>query len=297
MQRVPLVASFLGAWALLASIGCGSSNTSPDECEVCPANCPTSGGLCSKQDGLVANYGFEEFSGGTVSVPRRDATQCAHDLSDPFFVMSTTTSHGGQFAARFRYTAPGVRNCLLREDSPDFSVFHSGHSYSIAAWFQILPSQSAYGKIIIKGADDPNARDPIREFGFEYQHCPRPEGCVGHPITTNHLHWVLFDSLEHTSVHVEVPPADFDPEANLGRWEFVVMGHDDANQIAFLQLNNGKLYSESTAGLTIRDTDAPLLLGGFIAPFDGILDDVMIWNRALTATERTSVFERGLVCP
>jgi subtilisin-like proprotein convertase family protein len=107
---------------------------------------------------------------------------------------------------------------------------------------------------------------------------------------------VLYDDLENIAVHVEVPTTDFDPEANLGRWEFAVMGHDDAHQIAFLQLN-GKLYSESTAGLTIRDTDAALSLGGFIAPWDGILDDVMIWNRVLTAAERASVFQRGLVCP
>jgi len=211
--------------------------------------------------------------------------------------MSTTTSHGGQFAAFCRYTAPGVRNDLLRADSPDFSVFHSGHSYSIAAWFQILESKSAYGKIILKGADDPNNRHPIREFGFEYQHCPTREDCAGHPVQTNHLHYALFDDVENHTVHVEVPTADFDPEANLGRWEFVIFWHDDANKMAFLQLNNGKLYSASTAGLTIRDTDAALELGGFVAPFNGLLDDVMIWNRVLTGAERTSVFERGLVCP
>ena len=31
--------------------------------------------------------------------------------------------------------------------------------------------------------------------------------------------------------------------------------------------------------------------------FDGILDDVMIWSRVLTASERTSVFEHGFACP
>jgi hypothetical protein len=117
------------------------------------------------------------------------------------------------------------------------------------------------------------------------------------------LHFVVFESSDNpSSVPVEVPTADFDPEANLGQWHFAMMWHDDAAKTAFLQLNNGKVYSAPTGGLTIRDTEAPIRLGGLgaggeVGAFDGILDDVMIWNRVLTASERTSVFDRGLVCP
>jgi hypothetical protein len=296
MQRLPLAGLVFCGWGLLTFAACGSSNPVSDECDVCPANCPTSGGMCSKQDGLVANYGFEEFSNGTASVQRIDATACAHHLSDPYRVESTGNKHGGLRAARFRYAGPGVGNELDRADSPSLSVFHAGRSYTIAAWFQILRGFPASGKIIIKGGNgDP---DPPREFGLEYQHCPRPEDCSRHPVPTNHLHYVIFDSSENPAVAgVEVPTSDFDPEANLGTWQFVVIWHDDATRTASLQLNNRRIYSTSTAGVTVRDTDMPLRLGGYQTAFDGILDDVMIWNRVLTASERASVFERGLACP
>jgi hypothetical protein len=300
MQRFSLV-GLLCASAVLTATACGTNtDVSDDNCDVCPANCPSSGGMCSKQDGLVANYGFEEFSNGTTSVQRNDSTDCAHHLSDPFSVMSTSTRHGGSRAARFQYAGPGIRNQLVRADSPSLSVFHAGRSYTIAAWFQILRGDPASGKIIIKGAaaNEGNTGEPVREFGLEYQHCPRPDDCWGHPVRTNHLHYVVFDSSANpTAVAVEVPTAAFDPEANLGRWQFVMVWHNDATRTASLQLNGGTIYSESTAGLTIQDTAAPVVLGGLEDGFDGILDDVMIWNRVLTASERASVFDRGLVCP
>jgi hypothetical protein len=73
--------------------------------------------------------------------------------------------------------------------------------------------------------------------------------------------------------------------------------HDAVAETASLQLNNGTIYSDTTAGLTIRDTTAPIQIGGFVDAFDGIIDDVMIWNRVLTPSERSSIYERGLVCP
>ena len=186
---------------------------------------------------------------------------------------------------------------LERADSPSLSVFHAGRSYTIAAWFQILRGFPASGKIIIKGGTGVQEPDPPREFGLEYQQCPRPDDCSRHPVTTNHLHYVILDSSDITVAGVHVPTEDFDPEANLGRWQFAMIWHDDATKTAFLQLNNGRFYSTSTAGVTVRDTDTPLRLGGHVTAFDGILDDVMIWNRVLTASERSSVFDRGLACP
>lgn len=304
MQRFSLVGLLFCAWGVLTFTACGTSNEVPEDCDVCPANCPTSGGMCSKQDGLVANYGFEEFSNGTASVQRNDATECAHHLSDPHSVRSTSTRHGGLRAARFQYAGPGVDNDLERADSPSLSVFHAGRSYTIAVWLQILQGELGSGKIMIKatGANQGGTGHPVREFALEYQRCPRPDGCPDHPVRTNHLHYVVFDSSNNASVAVDVPTADFDPEANLGRWQFVMMWHDDAGKTAFLQLNNGTIYSESTAGVNIQDTAAPIRLGGLgaggdVGAFDGILDDVMIWNRVLTAAERTSVFNSGLVCP
>jgi hypothetical protein len=271
-----------------ASVGDGDAGS--------PATCPSSGQACSKRDGLIARYDFEELSDGTAPVPRDDATACDHDLPDTNSVPSTDVAHGGRRAARPTYV-PDVLGTLDREDSPSLSVFHDGHSYTIAAWFQILQGAPASGKIIIKGIGT-SSGDPIREFGLEYQHCPPPDGCPDHATTTDHLHYGVFDSDPGgTAAVLDIPPSDFDPREELGEWVFVMLWRDDATETMYIQLNDGTLYSRSTAGVTIRDTGAPLKIGGLVQAFDGIVDDVMIWNRVLTPAERTSVFTSGLDCP
>ena len=135
-------------------------------------------------------------------------------------------------------------------------MFHAGRSYTIAAWFQILQGAPASGKIIIKGTA---GADPPREFGFEYQHCPHPDDCFRHPTTTNHLHYECSILFGHPrwSGPLDVPTVDFDPQAHLGEWHFVVIWHDDATQTAFLQLDDRRIYSESTAGVIVQDTETP----------------------------------------
>lgn len=268
----------------------------PDADPGTPATCPTSGQACSKRDGLVASYGFEEVSDGTTSVPRRDATPCANDLPDPNNVPSTDEAHGGARALRPTYV-DGIPDDLVRPDSPSLSVFHDGHSYTIAAWIQILQGAPASGKIIIKGIGTFGG-DPIREFGLEYQHCPPPDGCPNHAITTDHLHYGVFDSSPGGNAAVlDVPVEEFDPQTQRGQWVFVMMWHDDATETMYIQLDGGPLHSKSTAGVEIQDTPAPIKIGGLVDAFDGIVDDVMIWNRVLTPAERASVFTGGLDCP
>lgn len=257
--------------------------------------CPTTGGACSKQDGLIAVWNLDEFSDGTTPVSRKDATPCGHDLPDTNRVASTETARGGARAARHVY-AQGMPDDFVRPDDASLSVFHNGHSYTAALWFQIFQGAPASGKIFIKGMVNPGT-DATREFGLEYQHCPPPSGCANHGVTTDHLHFGVFDSDPGGQAAVlDIPTSDFDPQAHLGEWQFVMMWHDDVEKTVYIQLNNGTVYSKRTAEVTIRDTDAPIKIGGLLDAFDGIVDEVMIWTRVLTPQERTSVFAKGLAC-
>jgi len=277
-----------------------SAENAPDE-ELPPTNCPMRG-ACPLQNGLVANYLFEEFSAGTASVARNDSSDCAHHLFDPTYVASTATAHSGLFAAR---NLNAEDNFLTRTDSRSLSVFHAGRSFTVAAWFQIAQEPTTGGRALFMKGTKVGA-SPVREFAIEHQ--PAGSSCGGSQEGTNHIHVAVFDQTlpGAAGVTLDVPntnvdPNGFDPTASVGQWQFVIAWHDNTTRTLSIQLNNGTVYSISTAAMTIRNTTAPLVLGGKDfgtgKNWDGIYDEVAIWNRILTPSERSSVFSNGVVCP
>lgn len=252
------------------------------------AVCPSANGACSKQDGLVANYNFEEKSLGITSVPRNDATACHHNLTDPKNVPSTTDHHGGEFAAKFSATTGDLEVA----DSPSLSVFHAGKSYTISFWYQLISQGPTTAKLVIKGTGGGVGR----EFGVESQLCPPASpDCANHTVKRDHLHFGVTGVTG--AVQACIPIAVFDPKLSFGQWHHVFAWHDDVNKVANIQVDNGQIFSTSTSSITIPDTASPLRIGGMTNGIDGIIDDVWIWNRLLTIEERTSVFETGLDCP
>ncbi|MBI4973075.1 hypothetical protein HZC27_00480 [Candidatus Roizmanbacteria bacterium] len=79
-----------------------------------------------------------------------------------------------------------------------------------------------------------------------------------------------------------------------GKWDFLVVTYDGAN--IRLYLNN---ILEATTPFTgsIIDGTAPFLIGrpfGTSATFDGKIDEVSVWKRALTTGEITQLYQDGL---
>jgi hypothetical protein len=252
-----------------------------------PPTCPSSGGACSKQDGLVASWSLDEVSDGTAPVVRRDATACGHDLADPYAVASTTDAQRGAGAAVFDWSAGDPLGKLVLEDRPSLALFHDG-SFTIALWFQLRGTDlEAAGKLLVKGYPESQG---AHELGFEYQ---RGGACDEGPLP--HLHVGVYGETGGTTTCV--PRASFDPDEHVGEWHFMTMWHDVDAQVLSVSIDDGPVFSKSTAGLVVADTTAPLDLGGFQNATQSALDDVMIWNRALTAAERTSVFTNALECP
>ena len=247
--------------------------------------CPTSGGACSKQDGLVAAWTLDEPSDGSASVPRLDATACDNDLADPFHVRSTELAHAGA-AALFEWAAEDTQGRLEAADSPSLSMFDSG-SFTIALWFELRGTgPRGSGKLLAKGYPESQGS---HEVGIEYQ---VGGACDGGALP--HMHAGVYG--EDTGAVACVPPSYFDPDQHVDEWHFLVTWHDADQHRLSIQIDDGTVFSKSTAGLTIADTDAVLNLGGYSAATRSAIDDVMIWNRTLTADERASVFASGLAC-
>lgn len=260
-------------------------------------DCPTLGG-CSKQNGLVALYLFEEFSAGQAPVPRRDCSPFHHDLSDPKWVASTAAAHSGSYAAHNRNAGDDY---LTRADSPSLSVFHGERSFTVAAWFQIVQEPASGGRILItKGTKVSSS--PVREWAIEHQSANSV--CQGSQSGTDHLHFAIYGASQSLVLDVpntSVDPNGFDPSAAVGAWQFVMAWHDRAQQVMAIQINGGAVFTLPTGGLSIPNTSAPLVIGGKDfgtgKNWDGYYDDIAIWNRVLTPGERSSVFDNGLFCP
>lgn len=83
----------------------------------------------------------------------------------------------------------------------------------------------------------------------------------------------------------------------IGSWQWVVMWHDAGADTLSLQVNNGTPASRATGGALQAGDDAPFRLGDNAYPgafaADGLLDEVSIWARVLTADERSWLYNSG----
>jgi len=76
-------------------------------------------------------------------------------------------------------------------------------------------------------------------------------------------------------------------------WHNVVMTYDNANLKLYV---NGVLVDSTSLTITINPNIAPLYIAinsGVHFPFNGVIDEVRIYNRTLSAAEIQEIFERG----
>jgi hypothetical protein len=84
---------------------------------------------------------------------------------------------------------------------------------------------------------------------------------------------------------------------SLATWCFIVAKHDSVNNIIGISVNNGAF--NTTAHTTgVNDSTSPFHLGalGRATPtfyFDGLIDEVGVWKKVLSAGEITSLYNSG----
>ena len=106
--------------------------------------------------------------------------------------------------------------------------------------------------------------------------------CWAHSITLYHRS-ISFLTAKGTRPFVRI-----EKSVNIGEWYHIVGSWDGSNLKIYL---NGKLSNEKKVAATPVTDDVPLIIGGSISGgtlqqmFDGVVDEVKIYNRALTESE------------
>lgn len=111
----------------------------------------------------------------------------------------------------------------------------------------------------------------------------------------------MFSVSSNGTLQTHVVATTVDPTPT-GTWFFVVAWHDATNDLIYIQVNNGTPQSaahstgihDSTAAFsigvmhnnTVAESDASLIM-------DGLIDEVGLWSRVLTAAERTFLYNAG----
>jgi hypothetical protein len=216
-------------------------------------------------DSMIAYWELEEASG-----QRSDAHGTNH-LSVVNAVGRLTGRVG--FAADFELSSTQY----LEADS-ETPLRMGDNDRTICAWVN-LESKSGNMSIVSKDTDSPGSS---RDFTLDYA-----------LSSTKFRFYINGGGGADTIVSSEdvVNPS-------LSTWYFLVAWHNAAADTLNLQINNGTVNSHTTNGTVPQTSTAPFRIGarayaGFEDYFDGLIDQVGIWNRVLTTDERTSLYNGG----
>jgi len=214
---------------------------------------------------LISYYPLNE-TGGT----RVDSVG-SNDLSDN----ATVTSNPGQIGTAAQFTAANSEY-LNVADNPEHSF--ADEDFAIAGWFY-LDSKAANLSAVTKW----NVQTVSREYALSY-------------LTVSDR--FAFSVSGDGSAFTELLADDFGSPST-GVWHFIVVEHNATSNEISIQINNGTV--DTTAHTTgVNDGTADFRLGALVggagntvAFWDGRQDEIAIWERLLTTTERTELYNNG----
>jgi len=239
---------------------------------------PLTAGFQALRVGLVAYWPLNETA-ASGDVTAEDWTKRGNDLTSNNSVLSTTGKVGNG-----RELVAANSEYLSRASNTDLQ-FGNG-DWSIAAW--VYPTATGTGEGFVVGKDQSGGR----EFLFSV--------ITNTSTTSNKVAATIFHT-DGTNVSVVGPSvnnADF-----LGKWYHAVVVH--ASGVVSLYLD-GALASGSgstptvnrASGKTFAATATPFNVGrrsfsGFPNHLDAVVDELAKWNRALSATEISRLYNNG----
>ena len=208
-----------------------------------------------------ANDAAGQNHGKATRVPNRPRP-AAGRLPAP--AIKYTTDRHGQAGKAFRF---GNTNDFVTV--PDSKALDTDDAFTLSAWIQ--PSKSHHGHLIVKYGQVGIKSDYTVEFGGN--------GRI------------------HLGVGSGTDSQGFDSKAAppIGKWTHVAITFDRGKIQFFL---NGKLDASFTSRIKHTNREEydndDVTIGGWSSggdPFDGAMDDIAIWNRALGAEEVHRLFE------
>jgi hypothetical protein len=223
-------------------------------------------------NGLVAYWDLDESSDGSGAISRADSVGST-TLTD-----NNTTPSGTGILSNGANLERDNSEWLLATDANAAAVdFGGNQSFTFAGWFK-FESASQDMTLLAKY----NTSSDQRAYWLRYDDSE----------TGTELRWLVSgDGISATTCTNTSIGAD----VTTGQWYFVVAWHDAENDQLGLSVNNGTPDTVAhSAG--IKNSSATFFLGAVATGttgFDGIIDEVGAWNRVLTSTERTALYNSG----
>lgn len=220
-------------------------------------------GQSSLLNSLVAYWTLNEQSDGSGAVTRNDSVGSNH-LTDT----NTTPSAAGKVGNGANCQA-GNSEYLTRADTADLSF--ADESVTLSLWVKYTTTGTTR-RLLGKGTGVVAAS----QYAYVVQHA-----------SNGATYWIVSDGTHTDSVNTAA--------LNTSTWYHIVMYYDADNDELGIIVNDGTPVTKAfTYGL--HDEAAAFYLGagpGAVNPLDGILDEVGIWRRVLTASEITSLYNGG----
>lgn len=220
---------------------------------------------------LSAYWGMNESSDGSGNVTREDSHGSA-DLTDN----NSTPSAAGIISNGCDFELANTEY-LSSSDNAALSV-GSGVSFSFSCWVKLESKavSPAYNMIVNKIG----ATTTSNEYSLSYRgSVDRFQWSVGRDGDASTLDSVNADNLGSPST---------------GTWYHIVAWYDAASDIIGVAVNDG---TANTAAKTIDPPDgtATFYMGRASSGqyFDGLIDEVGLWKRALSASDRTALYNSG----
>ncbi|MCK4342406.1 MAG: LamG domain-containing protein [Phycisphaerae bacterium] len=220
--------------------------------------------VADPNDGLVGYWSFDEGEGGT-----------AHDYSGN---ENDGTIHGTTWTSGISGSAlelNGIDGHVYVPDSDSLNL-HGSQPFTLAAWIHKTgPDSCPYSYPVIKSTSWQDGRSTVSRYGL----CEYNSGDlrfmiskVGQPF--NHLTYSYGDNL-------------------IGRWLHLVGAWDGA--VMRLYVNGAEVANKVYVGELGDTTGRPLAIGGVYTnklyfPFNGIIDEVRVYDRALSTHEVTDLY-------
>lgn len=214
--------------------------------------------------GLVAYWKLDEASGNAVD------SHGSNTLTDT----NTVTSASGKQGTARQFTGANSE-CLQIADNAALSM--GNFDFTIAAWVYF---DSGGGSPVIAGKFSGAGEN--REYALWFN------------SGAGYLSFII-SSDGTTGGQVYVDAAAFGAIAT-GTWYLVIGWHDSVADNISIQVNNGSISSFlHSAG--VFDGAAPFVIGALGASsqyFDGRIDEVGVWKRLLTSTERGQLWNSSV---
>ncbi len=157
-----------------------------------------------------------------------------------------------------------------------------GSNFAISAWFYLAPDADNTG----------TTADILRDYVFE----PADLGNFDVSFGTNDINGTTFVSWIGSNSGAQTAGT-----LAIGQWHHVVhvFAQSGANTTLAVYINGfkvGPTVSTATTNLDFTSLNFGAARTG-VRVFDGMLDEVAVWNRSLTANEVTELYERGTASP